>query len=240
MTQAQGNASRAASARERLKHLSERIDLFRDVEGLDDATLTDHCTWQQYPKNTQILSADDLTSDLFFVIEGAVTACNYSADGKEVSYIDIHEGGVFGEFSAIDGKPRSATVETTAETLIVRMTSDQFRSLMLKHPALGLRIAELLVAKIRGLTQRIYEFGTLSVGQRLLNELLRLCDAATIDGRSCVIEPAPTHYQIASRIATHREAVSRELKELVSAGIIEVGRQRIRVKDIERLRSLSQ
>lgn len=222
------------------KRLVERIDLFRDVVGLDDATFAAHCTWQEYPRNTEILHKDDLTSDVFFIIEGAVTARSYSAEGKEVSYIDIGAGGVFGEFSAIDGNPRSATVEATEESLVVRMTSSQFRKLMLNHPALGLRMAEFLVVKIRGLTQRIYEFGTLSVGQRLLNELLRLCETGTTEGAACIIEPAPTHYQIASRIATHREAVSRELKELVTAGIIEVGRQRIWVKNVDRLRDLSE
>ena len=156
-----------------------------------------------------------------------------------VSYIDIDEGGLFGEFSAIDGKPRSASVETTKDAVIARMTSTQFRSLITGHPHLGLKIAELLVSKTRSLTQRVHEFGTLSVRERLVNELLRLCENAEIVNGECVIEPAPTHYEIASRIATHREAVSRELNALVSAGIIEVGRQKIVVTDIARLRNLA-
>ena len=91
-------------------------------------------------------------------------------EGKEVSYIDIDEGGLFGEFPAIDGKPRSASVETTLDAVIARMTSAQFRSLITEHPHLGLRIAELLVSKTRSLTQRVHEFGALSVRQRLVNK----------------------------------------------------------------------
>ena len=221
------------------RNLTERIDLFRGVEGLSDRALSEKCNLHRFPKNSPILHKDDPTSDIFFIVEGAVTARSYSAEGKEVSYIDIDEGGLFGEFSAIDGKPRSASVETTQDAVIARMTSAQFRSLIVENPHLGLRIAELLVSKARSLTQRVHEFGTLSVRQRLVNELLRLCEGAEIVDGGCIIEPAPTHYEIASRIATHREAVSRELNALVAAGIIEVGRQKIAVKDIERLRNLA-
>ena len=188
------------------RNLTERIDLFRDVEGLSDTALAEKCNWHRFPKNSPILHKDDLTSDIFFIVEGAVTARSYSAEGKEVSYIDIEEGGLFGEFSAIDGKPRSASVETKQDAVIARMTSSQFRSLIAGHPHLGLRIAELLVSKTRSLTQRVHEFGTLSVRERLVNELLRLCDGVEIIDAGCTIEPAPTHYEIASRIATHRES----------------------------------
>ena len=221
-----------------MKNLAERIELFRDVDGLDSKAIADRCRWQKVPKNHQILYKDDLTSDIFFIVEGVVSVRSYSAEGKEVNYVDIGEGGLFGEFSAIDGKPRSASVETIQDTVIARMTSKQFRALILAHAELGLKVAELLVGKTRSLTQRMFEYGTLTVPQRVQHELLRLCDAEGVETGPCTIEPAPTHYEIASRIATHREAVSRELNNLVSAGLIEVGRKRISVKDVERLRNL--
>lgn len=51
------------------------------------------------------------------------------------------------------------------------------------------------------------------------------------------IGPAPTHYEIAARIGSHREAVTRELNELEAAGLIELGRGRIAVKSVAALRA---
>ena len=53
-----------------------------------------------------------------------------------------------------------------------------------------------------------------------------------------VIQPAPTHYEIAARIGSHREAVTREFNRLESENIIEVRRKQIRIIDIQRLKQM--
>ena len=119
------------------------------------------------------------------------------------------------------------------------MKSD-FRGLIASHPELGLRLAEHLVQKIRIYTNRIFEFSTMDVRHRICAELMRMVGDGQHDGIRCTIEPAPSHYQIATRLSTHREAVSRELASLASQGILEAGRQKITVLDIPRLRRTTQ
>ena len=75
--------------------------------------------------------------------------------------------------------------------------------------------------KIRALTTRVYEFSTLAVKNRIQAELLRLARLASGDGKRARVAPAPTHSEIASRVATHREAVTRELNRLARLGLIE-------------------
>lgn len=224
---------------EQARLLTDSIELFRGVEGLDPVAISQLCRWQRYPKRSQILSNDDPSTDVFFIVEGAVLVRSYSLEGKEVSYNDIRQGEIFGEFSAIDGKPRSASVDAIEDCTIARMTSEQFRSLLTENPIIGLRLSELLVAKSRALTRRIFEYGTLPVRERVQQELLRLCSGAKPGINRFVIDPAPTHYEIATRIATHREAVSRELNQLAFAGLIEIDRRRIKVLDIKKLRELN-
>ena len=161
------------------------------------------------------------------------------AEGKEVSFTTIKSGELFGEFSAIDGQPRSASIAATEDSLIAQMTSKDFRELVLTTPELGLRLVELLVAKSRRLSQRIFEYGTMPVRLRVQRELVRLYDSRDARTNGNLIQPAPSHYEIATRIATHREAVSRELGHLVSENIIELGKRRIKVCDIDRLRLVS-
>ncbi len=216
--------------------LVESVDLFKGIPGLDEERISGHCRWQRYPKKGQILSSDDVNTDVFFVVRGTVMARSYSKEGKEVTYNTIGQGEIFGEFSAIDGKSRSASIDAIEDCLIARMTSGDFRALMVENSLLGLRLSEILVAKTRALTERIFEYGTLPVRERVQRELLRLCANAKHSEKQIIIDPAPTHYEIATRIATHREAVSRELNQLALGKIIEIDRRRIKVLDLERLR----
>ena len=221
------------------KELLQKIDLLRGLEHCDFDLLQTRCSLRQHKKNSEILRKNDDSTDIFFVIEGEVIARSFSEEGKEVAFTTIKSGELFGEFSAIDGQPRSASISATEDCLIAQMTSRDFRELVLTTPELGLRLVELLVAKSRRLSQRIFEYGTLPVRLRVQRELVRLYDSRDAQASNNLIQPAPSHYEIATRIATHREAVSRELGHLVSENIIELGKRKIKIRDIDRLRSIS-
>jgi CRP-like cAMP-binding protein len=142
---------------------------------------------------------------------------------------------MFGEFSAVDGQPRSASIITLGNAVIARMTSQAFRQFLAEHPGVALLFAEHLVAKIRVLSHRVFEYSTLPASNRIRAELLRMCREQANGCGAISIDPAPSHYELATRLSTHREAVSRELSFLASRKVIELGRRRIRVLDVERL-----
>ena len=89
---------------------------------------------------------------------------------------------------------------------------------------------------VRRLDERVFEFSTLGVNNRIHAELLRLARRAADNGQVSVeIEHAPTHAEIANRVSTHREAVTREIKRLEKLGVIEWGRSRHCILDIPKL-----
>ena len=91
---------------------------------------------------------------------------------------------------------------------------------------------------VRSLTKRVYEFSTLAVNNRIQAELLRLASLAPREGKGARVNPAPTHAEIASRVSTHREAVTRELNRLARIGIIERQTGALIVRDLERLAAM--
>ena len=115
------------------------------------------------------------------------------------------------------------------------MPGAAFRELMQSEPAVALALLPQLVTKIRALTTRVYEFSTLAVSNRIQAELLRLASLAPRAGKGARIAPAPTHTEIASRVSTHREAVTRELNRLSRTGLIERAESALVVNDVERL-----
>jgi CRP/FNR family cyclic AMP-dependent transcriptional regulator len=95
---------------------------------------------------------------------------------------------------------------------------------------------ELLVAKNRRMSERVFEVSALAVRERVRRELLRLAAEGAPSGSGVVIRPAPTHYEFAARIGSHREAVTRELNRLVEERVLEIGRREIRIVDLRLLR----
>ncbi len=97
-----------------------------------------------------------------------------------------------------------------------------------------------LAGSVRGLTERVFEFSALAVRNRVHAELLRLARNHMTGENTSKIQPAPTHAELASRISTHREAVTRELNRLSKDGLIERQASSLVIHDVERLANLVQ
>lgn len=221
-------------ASSRLAH--DPIALFRVLPAQDYINITRQLLIYHAPVRTVIISENDTSNDVHFVLSGRVAVKSFSATGHEVSYMEIGAGAMFGEFAALDDQPRSATVEAIEQTRLARMDATQFRNCLLQYPALSLELSKCLVKKVRTLTERVFEFSTLPVNIRVRLELLRLARAFPSVDDSCILSPAPSHQEIAARISTHREAVSREISMLTRAGYISTARRTIHIRSILRLR----
>ena len=89
------------------------------------------------------------------------------------------------------------------------------------------------------MTDRVYEFSTLVVRKRLILELIRRAEEiGPIEGKFS-INPAPTHFELAAGISTHREAVSREMSVLAKKGLIEKRGNKLMLKDLVALEVLA-
>ena len=152
--------------------------------------------------------------------------------GREIIFSDLGVGHIFGEFSAVDGLPRSAAVVALTDCLLARMPAARFFDLLRENGTVSTRLIQLLVAKIRQASERVFEVSALALRERLRRELLRLAAGGTRSGHGVVIRPAPTHYDLAARIGSHREAVTRELNRLADKQVLEVGRRQIRIVDL--------
>jgi CRP/FNR family transcriptional regulator, cyclic AMP receptor protein len=196
------------------------------------------CSWRRYEVGEQIVDYLDSSDDVFFVAAGEASVTIYSVAGQAVSFRSLGPGEIFGEYAAIDGEPRSASVEARSSCLIASMSAKEFRRLLETEPLVAQAVMKGLVRNVRSLTKRVYEFSTLAVNNRIQAELLRLASLAPREGKGARLDPAPTHAQIASRISTHREAVTRELNRLSRIGMIERQNGTLIVWDLGRLAAM--
>jgi CRP/FNR family transcriptional regulator, cyclic AMP receptor protein len=211
------------------------VTIFAGLSGKALEQVQQRCSWRRYEPGESIVGYLDTSDDVFFVNSGEVRVTIYSLAGKAVSFRELGPGEVFGEYPAIDQGPRSASVEARTSCVVATLPGAAFRELVRSEPVVAQALLPHLVMKIRALTTRVYEFSTLAVSNRIQAELLRLARLAETDGKSARIAPAPTHTEIASRVSTHREAVTRELARLSRIGLIERQRNALLVKNVERL-----
>ena len=174
----------------------------------------------EYRKGQVLMHLEETNTDVFFLLTGSVRVALFTQAGREVSVLTLRKGDCFGEFSAIDGAPRSASIEALEPCLTARLSAEDFRDVLRQTPDLSLKLLELLVGKLRGLTAKVSDFNALNADQRIRAELLRLArDAA--DGRDAfVIARPPTQAEIAARVFSNRETVAREMGRLKAAGLI--------------------
>ncbi len=194
------------------------------------------CRFRLYRARQGVISRDDLDRDCYFIVSGRVRVVALSPSGREVSFRDAGAGETIGEMAAIDGAPRSATVVALQDTLLARLSPHDLRGLLQRHWVIADRMLSHLAGIARRLTERVYELSTLNVQQRLCAELLRLglaADAASPD--RVVLSPAPSHSELAARISSYREQVTRELAELARLGLISRDDRQLVIVDLNRL-----
>jgi CRP/FNR family transcriptional regulator, cyclic AMP receptor protein len=118
------------------------------------------------------------------------------------------------------------------------MPASAFREAVHCHADVCDQLLTLLVSQIRMLAKRVNEFTTLDVCRRIYAELLRLARKTRTDDAAAVISLPPTHADLAARVSTHREAITREPNSLESAGLIERRRGAIAILDPGQLAKL--
>jgi CRP-like cAMP-binding protein len=185
--------------------------------------------------NQIVIGHQDRTSDVFVVIEGRLRVELYSLSGREIILADLGPGELFGEFAALDDLPRSASVSTTSKCVLANIPGEIFKQSALGNSETAEWLARRLVRNIRRLTERIFELNALAVRNRLHCELLRLSLDAGVSDNRALVAPAPTHAELANRIGTHREAVTRELQYLQKEGIVDQQGRQLNINDVTEL-----
>jgi CRP-like cAMP-binding protein len=218
----------------------ESVALFRGLPAHILTRIKSRCLCRRYGPREPIVSHLDASDEVFFLLTGNASVAIHAVDGKAVNFRELGPGAMFGEYAAIDGRPRSASVEARTNCLVASIPAANFRELLETEPKMARRLLEHFVAEIRELTTRVYEFSTLAVRYRIQAEVLRLAGTSQSQGNTASIAPAPTHAEIASRTSTHREAVTRELNRLTKMGILEQRNRMLWIRDVARLAALVQ
>lgn len=191
------------------------------ADALDDEelrALAAHASEQTYQKNVVVVNEGEQSNTIFVILAGRVKVFLRGSDGREMVINVLGPREYFGEL-VIDEGARSASIETLEICRFMVVKKADFKALVVSNPDFALKLINRLMQRVRALTDNIRSLALLDVYGRVARLLLEL--AIEQDGRLVVPEKL-TQQDIAERVGSSREMVSRIFKDLVFGGYISI------------------
>ena len=225
-------------------HSLSGIKVFADLTLDERHAIAQKCQSRRFAAGELILAQDDRSQDVIFIISGVVRVQFLDKSGKDTLFREEGAGEMFGELSAIDGALRSATIQAEEDCWLAFMSPLDFRNVLIRHPRIAIDTLSWVIGLVRELSERLHAFNVLPVKDHVRVDLLRLAHSAGVENNRSVLAPPPRHADIAARVGTHREGVTRELANLQKLGLIErtvhEERRALAVVDVDHLQQLLQ
>jgi CRP-like cAMP-binding protein len=205
------------------RELLKTVPIFSELGEADFDTLAKLATRRRYPKDTVVFFENDEGDALFMILEGRIRVTILGDDGREVILTVLGPGDFFGEMALLDHEPRSATAIAAEETELISLHRADFQGLLAENPSISTALIRVLTARLRRANQQISTLALLDVYGRVARVILEMArdeGRRLKDGR--IAFRRATHQEIANRIGTTRETVTRMLKDLERQGLIHV------------------
>jgi CRP/FNR family transcriptional regulator len=215
-----------------------RLPLFTDLTEAELALIAKGVTVRHIDAGAIVFNEGDSCSELLVVSEGSVKLLKTASNGRQQLLSVERAGNSLSEISALDGQPYPATAETITPTILLRLSADHFRTICLEHPSVALKVMKALAHRVRRMGSLVEELSFATVRSRLAAYLLRLAredGRQTPQGIECQL--SENNEELAARLGTVRELVSRNLGRLHNQGLIHMSRRRVLIPSLETLRA---
>jgi CRP/FNR family transcriptional regulator, cyclic AMP receptor protein len=181
---------------------------------------------RRYPKGVLLMQEGDFGDIIYVLQRGRAKVFATDDDQREIIYGTIEPGEYFGELS-LDGGLRSASVITLDECECSIVTQVTLRQYVLEHPDFAFELIDRVIARARLATQAVRDMALLDVYGRL-SRLLENMATPEINaaGERPIIETI-TQQEIANRVGSSREMVSRIIKDLERGGYLALRQRHI-------------
>ena len=155
-----------------------------------------------------------------YILSGSAKAVSYSENGDAtwVGYFKPNE--FFGHISLLTKRDTRFEISAEEDVEAIFVSVGVMTELLAEKDDLSLILAKDLAVRLDQLTSRLIEAFTLSAKGRVCAELSRLSRVIGILPENLIIRPSPVFVELAERVNSTRETVSRTVSELQKRGIV--------------------
>jgi CRP/FNR family transcriptional regulator len=199
------------------------------------AGLASRCLVRSFAKGSVIFAEGEPATGLWIVVAGRVRLVRISPRGREQALHVESAGATLAEVPVFDGGGYVATALAEQDAQLLFVPRPALLDLCRRRPEIALGVIAVLARRVRSFAAVIENLALRDVTARLarflLTEAHREGDVVNLPG---------TREEVALRLGTVRELVSRSLSQLRVAGLVVVRGRRVRLSDERRLAALAE
>ncbi len=215
--------------------------LFSGLNDVDLAALAAITVRRAFRKGESLFSEGDEATGFYLLLTGSIKLCRMSQDGREKVLHFVKPRETFAEAAFFgDGKyPAEARAMEAGEVLY--LPRQGLLELMSRNPGFALNLVVSLSLMLRKFVSQIEELSFADVTSRLASFLVRrAAESSTSFGGITYIDLGIRKGELAARLGTASETISRTFRKLKDEGIIEVQGSRVVVHQMDKLQKISE
>ena len=216
---------------QRLRHTK----LFAELNDEEMSALTRIVSIRSVAKNSVLFFEGDTATGFFVLISGACRIYKSSPEGREYTLHLVQPGQMFAEAAIFRGKGFPANCQATEDSEVAFIPKADFVALLADSPNIAMKMIGSLSAWLRDFTQQVENLSLKEIPARLAAYILSRSSSGP--GNTFSLESSKT--ELAARLGTVIETLSRNFKKFKEIGAIEVNGKQITVLDIGRLQSIA-
>lgn len=214
----------------------KRTALFKDLNEAALAALAARALERRFHRDEVLFIAGEQALGLYVIVEGAVRAFRESLDGREQVIHVERAGATIAEVPVFDDGSYPSTVAAEEETVTLFIDKRDVRRLCLDHPEIPLSALKVLASRLRRCAELVEELSLHEVGRRLARFLLvEAREKGQRTGGGISLDLGLTNQQIAARIGSVREVVSRAFARLQQSNLVKSEDRRLLIPDEDAL-----
>ncbi|WP_298431979.1 Crp/Fnr family transcriptional regulator [Geobacter sp.] len=214
--------------------------LFSGLDGENLAEVTAIATRRSFARGETLFTEGEPATGFYLLAAGSLKLCKVSPDGKEKVLHFVHPGETFAEAAFFgDGKyPAEARALEKGEAIF--FPREAFMGLLERNPRFSLNLIVSLSLLLRRFARQIEELSFAEVPVRLAAYLVELTErkSTSFQGKT-YLDLDMKKGELASRLGTVSETLSRSFRKLKEEGLIEVEGSRVVIHDMGRLTALA-
>ncbi len=200
-----------------------------------------HATPMRLPKDEAAFQQGEAAKRFFLLLNGHLRVTRLNPQGHQMVVRFIAPGEMFGVAMAINSEKYPGTATAMVESLALAWPNAIWADLIAHYPKLATNAMQALGSRIQDSQRRILDLTTKQVEQRIADAVITLANQAgrtTDDG--IVIDFPLSRLDLAEMAGATHHTVSRTLSAWESRGLVECGRKRLMVRDLEALKHLAE